>query len=168
MTDELLDNIEDCPNCGKTISIGALMCEHCEKNVHNNDKSSEAIFELQSKWEDKRKAIFQARNILFILSIYIISYTFVKFKLDNFISYQNILIGGLYAILGMITPKFSQITFLTALLVYIGSIIANFVLYGFDFVATGVFVHLIVIVFLSWGVKNAFELQHIKRKLYGK
>jgi len=78
------------------------------------------------------------------------------------------ILGVIYIFLGFLTRKYSLISFLISIMIYIGSIIANFILHGFDFVATDIFVHVIVCVFLSWGVWSSLELQQLNNKLYGK
>ncbi len=167
MTDQILDNAENCANCGNSLSLGALVCKECNTIVHQGKASSEDVFFTQKKIGDKRKAIGQARNILFILAAYILVFSFVKFRLGETFNIQNIFIGAAYVILGVFTRKNPILCFSLALLVYISTALINYLYFDFDFIATGIFIHFIVIMFLVWGLWSSIELERLKRELYG-
>ena len=45
MKDQLLDNINDCPNCGESTSIRAMICENCGILLGNSTFTETEVFQ---------------------------------------------------------------------------------------------------------------------------
>lgn len=167
MKDQLLDNISDCPNCGKSTSIRAMICKNCGILLANGAFTEAEVFKKIKKLEKSRQRIKQSRYIFYLLALFNLLSTLVKYRFSDELSYISLTISFIYLTLGLLSFRWSMGSFFIGFFLYIGVSGSN--LFGFltGMADSGIFIHIIALAFLTLGLVNSFTQQRIQKELYG-
>ncbi len=167
MKEQLLDNINDCPNCGKNTSIGSIICKSCNAVLMSHGFSGEEVYQKVKRLEKNRQRIRQSRYIFYVLALFNFTSIWVSYKFNNEFFYQNLVISFIYIALGLLTYRSPVTSFLIGFLLYSGIIIISLSDFSMHFTNSGVIIHIIVFSFLTLGLVSSFTEQQIQKELYG-
>ena len=164
--DGLLDNVQYCSNCGTVNSIGANVCKNCQVILPTNTIDERMIFYQQQRISQQKRVVSSARNVFFLLGAFGVILTFVRIQTNEAIVWEDVVLSGIYVLLGIASYRFPAPSFLLGMVFYIGimwlgteTTLGSLATYEY-------LIHTAALGFMGLGLYASFQIARLRRQLY--